>query len=698
MTDSVASQPSVARDVRHLWLLFAGAWLVHVALSLVGWNNTLIGPFEFRQAQTAITTLFFPAHGFRFDYETPLFGTPWSIPLEFPVFEASVARFSAVTGMSLDPAGRLISWLFFQLSLPAFYLLLGSVGVRRPLRWLCLGLLLTSPVYLYYSRTFLIESTALCFCAWFLAAFVRWVPTGRFGWLLTAMAAGALGATVKVTTMVVFGVAACLFVFGQWAGECRLHPDQTRKIGLRLLGRAIAALSIPAAAGLAWLVYSTVIRERNPDAAILNTHFGFWSFGDVAQRLSRVYWVRTISVWTSGLLSEGGLILGLYLFARLRTSPRRVVLGAFGVFLSGQLVFSNLYQVHEYYFYASGVFLILALGMLLAAQFEDESLPRWARWGLPVAVMLLQLVAYGRRLYPEQQHDEPVTELTRIIHDLTVPEDMVVVLGQDWNGVIPYYAQRRALMLTAGRERDRAAIARSTARLDPTRVGAVLLYGDIRNDRSFVRQTMATLGLASAPLLTSDLLQVSLWIPQAKLAAARDRLPLHPYTTMNLVLPAPALGETITLGARDISRMHEFFVLPQRPIRATSSAAFTNTDVGTAHVLNAHATSELAYRVPPGLQKITAGFGIHEGAYANPAGRTDGVQFAVVLADDRKHERVLFSRLLDPVNNLADRGMQSLEIAMPQPPPGGEILFRTLPGPNNNNSFDWAYWNGIDLH
>jgi hypothetical protein len=42
--------------------------------------------------------------------------------------------------------------------------------------------------------------------------------------------------------------------------------------------------------------------------------------------------------------------------------------------------------------------------------------------------------------------------------------------------------------------------------------------------------------------------------------------------------------------------------------------------------------------------------------------------------------------------------MQSLEIALPQPPPGGEILFRTLPGPNNNNSFDWAYWNGIDLH
>jgi hypothetical protein len=698
MTNPVDSRPSLVGDERRLWWLFAGAWLVHVALSLVGWNNTLIGPYEFRQAQTAITTLFFPPHGFKFAYETPLFGTPWFLPLEFPVFEASVAWFSAATGMPLDPAGRLLSWLYFQLSLPAFYLLLGSVGMRRPLRWLCLGLLLTSPVYLFYSRNFLIESTALCFCAWFLAAFARWISTGRVGWLLTALAAGALGSTVKVTTMVVFGVAACLFVLDRWSSERRLHPAQAREISRRIFGRALAAFLVPVAAGLAWLVYSASIRGRNPDAAFLSDHFGFWSFGDLAQRLSRGYWVRTISVWTGGLVSEGGLILGLYLFARLKTSPRRVVLGAFGVFLSGQLIFSNLYEVHEYYFYASGAFLIMALGMLLAAQFEDVSLPRWARWGLPIAVMLLQLVGYARGLFLEQQRNEPVPQLTQIIHDLTDPEDMVVVLGQDWNGVIPYYAQRRAMMFTAGRERDPAAIARSTARLDPARVGAVLLYGNVRNDRSFVRQTMATLGLGSAPLLTSDLLQVSLWIPQRRLAAVRDRLPSHPYTTMNLVTPAPALGDTITLGSREISRMQEFSVLPQRPVGATTTAGFSNAEVGTVKVLNAHATSELVYRLPPALHKITARYGIHEAAYANPAGRTDGVEFAVVMVDGGKHEQVLYSRLLNPATNVADREMQSLEITLPKPPPGGEILFRTLPGPKDDSSFDWAYWAAIELH
>ena len=375
-----------------------------------------------------------------------------------------------------------------------------------------------------------------------------------------------------------------------------------------------------------------------------------------------------------------------------------MVLGFFGAFLSGQLIFANLYEIHEYYFYGNGAFLVLALGLLLGAQFEDRSLPSWARWGLPVAVSLLQLVAYARWLYPEQQRNEPVTELMQIIHDLTDPADLVIVLGQDWDGVIPYYAQRRALMLTAGRERDPAAIARSTARLDPVGVGAVLLFGPLRNDLSFVQQTMPNLDLGAAPLLTSDILQVSLWIPRGKIAASRDRLPAHPYLTMNLVTATPRVGDTIYLGARAIGQMHEFSVLPQRPFRASSTAGFSLDQIGTLPVLNAHATSELAYHVPPGLHRITARYGIHDAAYANPAGRTDGVEFAVVIADAGKQERVLYDRLLDPVNNAGDRETQSLEITLPEPPQGGEILFRTLPGPHNNNSYDWAYWAAIELH
>ena len=37
-------------------ILFVIAAAVHLCLASIGWNNTLLGPHSFRQAQTAITT------------------------------------------------------------------------------------------------------------------------------------------------------------------------------------------------------------------------------------------------------------------------------------------------------------------------------------------------------------------------------------------------------------------------------------------------------------------------------------------------------------------------------------------------------------------------------------------------------------------------------------------------------------------
>ena len=68
------------------------------------------------------------------------------------------------------------------------------------------------------------------------------------------------------------------------------------------------------------------------------------------------------------------------------------------------------------------------------------------------------------------------------------------------------------------------------------------------------------------------------------------------------------------------------------------------------------------------------------------------------MVDEGKHEQVIYSRLLDPANNVADRGMQSLDVTLPNPSSGGEIMFRTLPGPKDNSSFDWAYWGEIEFH
>ena len=60
--------------------------------------------------------------------------------------------------------------------------------------------LLTCPLYLFYGRSFLIETMALMFSLWFLYALVAAVERRSVGWLVVANLAGAGAGLVKVTT------------------------------------------------------------------------------------------------------------------------------------------------------------------------------------------------------------------------------------------------------------------------------------------------------------------------------------------------------------------------------------------------------------------------------------------------------------------------------------------------------------------
>ena len=71
-----------------------------------------------------------------------------------------------------------------------------------------LVLVLTAPVFIYYSRAILIESTALCFSLWFLYGFIRLSKSAHWGWYLLTLICGSLAAVVKVTTFMVWGFGA----------------------------------------------------------------------------------------------------------------------------------------------------------------------------------------------------------------------------------------------------------------------------------------------------------------------------------------------------------------------------------------------------------------------------------------------------------------------------------------------------------
>ena len=138
-----------------------------------GWHASILDRHEFRQTQTAISTYWIKEAGFHLNYETPLFGPPWSIPMEFPLYQWLVASTSSILGSGLESSARGVSLFFFFATLPAVYGLCGLINLAPSRRFLVLGVILTSPTYLFWARTFMIETTALCLATWFLYALVR---------------------------------------------------------------------------------------------------------------------------------------------------------------------------------------------------------------------------------------------------------------------------------------------------------------------------------------------------------------------------------------------------------------------------------------------------------------------------------------------------------------------------------------------
>ncbi|OHE88917.1 MAG: hypothetical protein A3G75_06550 [Verrucomicrobia bacterium RIFCSPLOWO2_12_FULL_64_8] len=72
----------------------------------------------------------------------------------------------------------------------------------------------------------------------------------------------------------------------------------------------------------------------------------------------------------------------------------------------------------------------------------------------------------------------------------------------------------------------------------------------------------------------------------------------------------------------------------------------------------------------------------------------EGAEFPIEYPDGSGNP--LLTRMLSPLNQTADRGPQSFELRLPDGATG-QIKFSILPGPQNNSSFDWTYWEDLQF-
>lgn len=680
--------------------LFVLLCIFHVWAVSVGWNSGLLQGNEFRQSQTALTTLFVQReHNFSLSYPTPVLGKPWSVPMEFPLYQWTVALFSSATGQPLIQSARAISAICFYLCLPAIWMLLGHLRLSETQRWVALGAVLTCPLYIFYSRAFLIETMALLFSLWFLQGFVAGITQRSWFWVGLANVAGVGAGLVKVTTFMLYlapaGICAAVWLWRAGAFSTSTPPAHRRNFWAEL-GWILSCVALPFLATLWWIKLADAIKSLNASGVQLVSssmspyHFGTWQI-----RRSVEPWLAHWQTLTTNLVPWPGLLVFLAISVWFGGRWKRWILGALLLFIAAPFTFPILYAWHEYYFVANGVILLAAVGLAMAGLIESSS-PRWLVWTLVLGLHAIQIGGYVHYLYPTQRLPYPGgSGLTRLLRDMTDPQDVLLIAGNDWSSVIPFFSERRALMIRTHLENDPQYLDRAFNSLAEESVPVYIAVGDMRNNHALLDQICRRFAIDPAPFLTHK--DQTVYVGKAWRNEYVERLFNLTYNDVVMVNPAERRSSDHPQPV-DALRTTRLFVdmhpLPVR-YRVPFGLSFGFRPDGRL-VFDAHAPTSLWFHPPRPVRRVSLEFGITEEAYLRAGDRTDGVEFAVIARLPDGTNRTLFSRTLDPDRRVSDRAVQHADLSVSLPA-GTEIEVATRPGPSGSNAFDWSFWQNIDL-
>ena len=685
-----SNQDSSRRESVFFLAFFCGCLLFHGWVMGEGWSNRNLPGVEYRQAQTAIAAYYIQQnHDFSLAYPTPVLGKPWSIPMEFPLYQWTVVGVSDLTGLNLTKSGRLVSIACFYLCLPAVFLLLGRMGVVTGRRWLVLAVLVTSPFYLFYARAFLIETMALMFSLWFWVAFEETVETKNFRWLLVAMLAGSGAGLVKVTTFLLY-----LLPAGWWALRKLWQGRNDRRWRSDLVWM-ILAVALPFALTLWWLHFADGIRALNPSARFLleanlrDITLGTWTtrFSPELWRLKWKIITEKLSWWP--LLSSGMVVL--LLLARQRRADIFRLLLWFSAVL---VIFPVLYGWHEYYFNANGLLLLMALGLVLVGLAESGR-PFWLVGLALVTVTGGQVCRYFDVYYEEQSRPSiGGDQLTNSLGKLTKPDEILLITGQDWNSMTPYYARRRALMIREDVEQNTAQLDAAFAALAGEKIGALVLGPATRGREDIIRRA-AALGIDPRPIYRWR--DVSVHLP---LARRKEIIQTIIDTGIDglvwesgVELPGnPLAGEWFDTA--DLSPRQREIFRQMRPQPVSFFSTFGPIlDGSTGRLLfGAHPVTRLVFQLQAGKHTLRTQAWFAPAAYDESLAEsqcTDGAEISVTLLGAGEERKTVFTRVLDPRHQTGDRGWQQIEVAFALEKSGKIELF-VGPGPQGQDRRDWV--------
>ncbi|MEP3477397.1 MAG: hypothetical protein ABJN57_14340 [Hyphomicrobiales bacterium] len=438
-------------------LLLSCIFLHDLFVLFKGLSNPLADLHSFRQTQTALSA-YWILHGADFlNYETPVLGTPWAIPFEFPFYHWHTVLLASF-GIPLDAAGRLISFVYFSACIGPIYIIYKRLGLSNTTYLITCILYLSSPIYIYWGRTFMIETTALFYGLLWLALFIESFHSSKWYLFWGTLLAGTLGVLTKSTTFPAFAFLGGLYflyqLYSNWQQDKKLYSLLNFQWAVRVL-----LLTVPFIPGILWVIHSDALKLLNPLGEYLtSSSLSKWNFGTLEQKLSYKLWWETI--WNRVLPDTLGVIIYLLIgfvvfllfscrfrvkvFSLFSKGEKLLILITLFAFFLPLLIFTNLHVVHNYYQVANAIFIIISLSIALGAL--EEKINTNYVVVFVILVSLSQTFYFYKKYYNQVNRTD--TNLLRVSKELkkVTPRDSgVLVVGIDWTSFVAYYSERKTL-------------------------------------------------------------------------------------------------------------------------------------------------------------------------------------------------------------------------------------------------------------
>ncbi|MCP3965971.1 MAG: hypothetical protein GY718_06390 [Lentisphaerae bacterium] len=426
--------------------------LFSIYIFSIGFNNPILDRHSFRQTQTALSAYWMLKNGHYLFYQTPVYGIPWTIPFELPTYQWLVVIIYKISHLPLDVCGRLISIIFFYLTFWPIYKLLKALKLEFNLFLILVILTCFSPIYLFWSRTFMIESVSLFLSFCYLVNVQLFLSKRKLLFLIVGVIFGSLAILTKVTTFVPISIFSAWLIIFDW--HKNFGFNLRKKIIIKYAITILFAL-VPILILLIWAKYSDQLKMESISGLgeeLTSSSLFYWNFGTIGQRISSKLWYYTVFSRSIQLTVNKYCFLLYYIplfFCLLKSKYFKFALISFISFLASFLIFPNLFIIHDYYLYENSIYLLLFCSIILFYLLKRKH--NILFFIVIILTIFLQVKTYfnnnGITYASASQNLEAANDFSigKFINNNINPNGKILVYGNDWSSTICYYSKRKSL-------------------------------------------------------------------------------------------------------------------------------------------------------------------------------------------------------------------------------------------------------------